>query len=123
MAADAAVRFNLDPQQNEEAILSAEGIEAFKRILASGLKHVIVSTRDFNALLGALQRAAPNGDSRTDSKLTPAERNTPARNYRNPTTLRKIRGTGDSGLEYGKMFWVQSLSELTITISNSAAIL
>jgi acyl transferase domain-containing protein len=38
-------------QQLREALSSREGAEAFERILASGLSHVVVSTHDLNAIL------------------------------------------------------------------------
>jgi non-ribosomal peptide synthase protein (TIGR01720 family) len=74
MAADAAARFNLAPEQNEEAILSVEGIEAFKRILASRLSHVIVSTRDFNAVREHYNKPLQSGFHEQIRKMTPARK-------------------------------------------------
>src|SRR5262249_34545544 len=74
MAADAAAKFNIDPEQNEEAILSAEGIEVFKLILTSGLNQVIVWTMDFNALLERYNEPPQVSFHEQIQKLTPARK-------------------------------------------------
>ncbi|HVF90035.1 MAG TPA: SDR family NAD(P)-dependent oxidoreductase, partial [Blastocatellia bacterium] len=52
MSLEAARRFDLDSDEAlKDGMLSAEGTDAFKRILGAGLPQVIVSTRDFNSLV------------------------------------------------------------------------
>jgi acyl carrier protein len=55
------------------AIAPAEGVEAFRRILASGLREVVVSTHDFRALVEiARQLGRSPAASSTESTAAPA---------------------------------------------------
>jgi NAD(P)-dependent dehydrogenase (short-subunit alcohol dehydrogenase family) len=74
--------------QLADAIASAEGVEAFRRILASGLHEVVVSTHEFRALLAVAQRLgrareassvdSPAPTPARAAAADPAPRSTPA---------------------------------------------
>ncbi|HYP30131.1 MAG TPA: SDR family NAD(P)-dependent oxidoreductase [Blastocatellia bacterium] len=59
MSLDAARRFNLNPEEAlKEGMRSEEGVDVFSRILFAGIPQVIVSTRDFNAVIKDGERPA-----------------------------------------------------------------